>query len=79
MKTYYPIQVIDLRFQVDYLTPKKIWLFEEYDEKPTNIKLYVKLSEHREIKNASGRKQIVELNLFEILLSEIPIQWLIKV
>ena len=30
MKTFYPIQIIDLRFQIDYVTPKKIRLFEEY-------------------------------------------------
>ena len=29
MKDKYPIQVIDLRFQVDHMTPKKIQLFEE--------------------------------------------------
>ena len=29
MKNKYPIQVIDLRFQVDHISPKKIQLFEE--------------------------------------------------
>ena len=29
MKTYYPSQIIDLRFQVDYVTPKIIRYFEE--------------------------------------------------
>ena len=29
MKTFYPIQVIDLRFQIDYITPKEIRLFQE--------------------------------------------------
>ena len=29
MKNYYPIQVIDLRFQVDHNTLKKVQLFEE--------------------------------------------------
>ena len=28
MKTSYHIQVTDLRFQIDYITPKKIRLFE---------------------------------------------------
>ena len=28
MKNKYPIQVIDLRFQVDHVSPKKIQLFE---------------------------------------------------
>ena len=29
MKTYHPKQVIEIGFQVDYLTPKKKRLFEE--------------------------------------------------
>ena len=29
MKINYPIQVIDLRFQVDQINPKKIQLFEK--------------------------------------------------
>ena len=37
MKNYYPIQIIDLRFQVDHILPKKIGLFEEYDPNPINI------------------------------------------
>ena len=31
MKTYYPIQTVDLRIQVDHISPKKLRLFEEYD------------------------------------------------
>ena len=53
IKTYYPIQVNDLRFQVDYVTPKIIKLHEEYDEDPTNTNLYVTLIERREIKKVS--------------------------
>ena len=34
MKTYYPIQVIDLKFQVDYVPPKKFRLREENDKDP---------------------------------------------
>ena len=41
MKTYNPIQVIDIRFRFEYLIPKKIMLFEEYDENPTDSFLYV--------------------------------------
>ena len=29
MNTFYPIQVIDRRFQIEYVTPKKITLLEE--------------------------------------------------
>ena len=34
MKNFYPIQVIDLRFQADHISPKKIQLFEEYRADP---------------------------------------------
>ena len=56
MKTFYPIQVIDLRFQIDYITPDKIRLFEEYEETPENTKLYVKLIKHRENMVSDGNK-----------------------
>ena len=36
MKDKYPIQVIDLRYQADHITPKKIQLFEEYRAGPAN-------------------------------------------
>ena len=39
MKDFFPIQIIDLRFQVDHISPKKIRLFEEYDPNPTNTVL----------------------------------------
>ena len=59
MKDYYPIQRIDLRFQVDHISPKKIILFEEYDDNPTNTILYVILFKHREKKMISdGNKTI---------------------
>ena len=48
MKNYYPIQILDLRFQVDYISPKKIRLFEEHDPNPTNTVLYIILIKHRE-------------------------------
>ena len=50
MKTFYPIQVIDLRLQIDYITPKMIRLFEEYESAPENINLNVILMKHREIR-----------------------------
>ena len=53
MKTFYPIQVIDLRFQIDYVTPKKIRLSEEYENAPENTNLYVILIKHREINMVS--------------------------
>ena len=46
MKNCYPIQIIDLRFQVDHISPKKTRLFEEYDPNPVNTKLHVILIKH---------------------------------
>ena len=34
MKYFYPIQITDLRHQVDHITPKKIQFFEEFSEDP---------------------------------------------
>ena len=53
LKTFYPIQVNDLRFQIDYVTPKKIRFFEEYESAPENTILYVILIKHREINIAA--------------------------
>ena len=58
-KSWYPIQIIDLRFQVDHISPKKIRLFEQYDDNPANTILYIVLIKHREIRMISdGNKNI---------------------
>ena len=41
LKTFYPIQVIDLRLQIDYITPKKIRLFQDFEIAHENTNLYV--------------------------------------
>ena len=58
MKTKYPIQVIDLRFQVDHLNPKKVQLFEEYRGATNNARLFMILIRHREIKMISDGNEI---------------------
>ena len=63
MKNYYPIQIIDLRFQVDHISPKKIRLFEEYDPNPTITVLYVILIKHREIKMISDGNKIISVEV----------------
>ena len=63
MKNYYPIQIVDLRFQVDHISPKKIRLFEEYDPNPTNTNLYVILIKHREIKMISDGNKIISVEV----------------
>ena len=42
MKKFYRNQVIDLRFQVDHISPEKIPLFEE-----NQARLFVIILEHR--------------------------------
>ena len=63
VKNIYPIQVIDLRFQVDYINPKKIQLFEEYRADPANARLYLILIRHREIKMISDGNKITEIQV----------------
>ena len=63
MKDFFPIQIIDLRFQVDHISPKKIRLFEEYDPNPTNTVLYVILIKHREIKMISDGNKIISVEV----------------
>ena len=63
MKTFYPIQIIDLRFQIDYVTPQKIRLFEEYENAPDNTIIYVILIKHREINMVSDGNKITGIDL----------------
>ena len=50
MKNKNPFQVIDLRFQVDDNNLQRIQLFEEYRGATKNIRLFMILSRHREIR-----------------------------
>ena len=65
MKNKYPIQVIDLRFQVDPITPKKIQLFEEYRPEPNNnsnnARLFFVLIRRREIGMISDGNKLIEV------------------
>ena len=63
VKNTYPIQVIDLRFQVDHINPKKIQLFEEYRANPNNARLFLILIRHREIKMISDGNKITEIQV----------------
>ena len=40
MKTKYPIEMIDLRYQSDHIIPKKIQIFHEYATDPDNARLF---------------------------------------
>ena len=63
VKNTYPIQVIDLRFQVDHINSKKIQLFEEYRADPANARLFLILIRHREIKMVSDGNKITEIKV----------------
>ena len=63
MKAFYPIQVNDLRFQIDYITPKEIRLFEDFENAPENTNSYVILIKHRESKMVSDGNKITGTEL----------------
>ena len=63
MKNFYPIQVIDLKFQVDHITPTKIRLFEELSKDPYNGRLFVILIRHRQIEMISDGNKIIEVKV----------------
>ena len=65
LKNKYPIQVIDLRHQIDHISPKKIQLFKEYKNDPVdNIKrLYVILIRHKQIEMISDGKKFIEVKV----------------
>ena len=67
MKTKYPIQVIDHRFQPDHITPKKIHLFEEYRPAPVNnpnsARLYVILIRRTERELISDGNKLIEVKV----------------
>ena len=66
MKNKYPIQVIDLRYQVDHITPKKIQLLEEYRADPANARLYIILIRRREIELISDGNKLIEVKVIKI-------------
>ena len=67
MKNKYPIQVIDLRFQADHITPKQIQLFQEYRadpaNNPNNARLYVILIRRREMELISDGNKLIEVKI----------------
>ena len=58
-KTFYPIQVIGRRFQIDYTKPKKIRHFENYETAPEFTTMYVILIKHKEIKITSDANKTI--------------------
>ena len=63
MKYFYLIQISDLRHQVDHITPKKIQLFEEFSENPSNERLFLILIRHRQVEMISDGNKIIEVKV----------------
>ena len=63
MKSWYPFEIINLRFQVDHVSPKKIRLFEEYDNNQVNTILNMISEKHREIKMISDGSKIIGIEV----------------
>ena len=63
VKYRYPIQITDLRHQVDHITPKKIQLFEEFSEDPANERLFIILVRHRQVEMISDENKIIEVKV----------------
>ena len=63
MRNKYPIQVIDLKYQTDHITPLKIQLFEEYRGNPNHARLYVILIRRREIEFISDGNKLIEVKV----------------
>ena len=63
MKYLYPIQITDLRHQVDHLTPQKIQLFEEFSDDPNVERLFIILIRHRQVEMISNGNKIIEVKV----------------
>ena len=63
MKTKYPIEIIDLRHQVDHITSKKIQLFLEYGSDPENARFFLILIRRREIELISDGNKLIEVKV----------------
>ena len=63
MKRKYPIEILDLRDQTDYIPPKKIQLFLEYSGNPENAKIYLIVIRRREIEIIIDGNKLIEIKV----------------
>ena len=65
MKNKYPFQIIDLRHQVDHISPQTIPLFENFNTDPAivNASLFVILIGHSQIEMISDGKKVIEIKV----------------
>ena len=64
MKNRYPIQIFDLRFQVDHFNPKEIQLHQEHTCATNNARLFTILIRHRYFEMISDGNKITEVIVF---------------
>ena len=63
MKTKYPIEIIDLRYQSDHITTKKIQLFLENGADPENARFFLIIIRRREIELISDGSKLIEVKV----------------
>ena len=68
MKNKYPIQVIDLRHQINHITPNRFQLFGEFITDPANVdaRLFVILIRHRQYEIISDGNEIREIKVIDM-------------
>ena len=66
MKTKYPIEIIDLGHQLDYIPPKKIQLFQGYGADGDNARLFLILILRREMELISDGNKLIEGKVVQI-------------
>ena len=67
MENFNPIQVIDLSFQVHYVTATKTLPFEKYRSNPDNVHVdasfFTMFTRRRELKVLSDGKQLLRIKI----------------
>ena len=63
LKTKYPIEIIDLRHQLDHITPEKTQHFQENATDPDNARLFLILVRYREIELISDGNKLNEVEV----------------
>ena len=64
MKSKHPFHVIDIRHQIDHISPQKIHMFEENRNDPANARFVITLNRHRQIETISDRNKLTEKILY---------------
>ena len=63
MKKKYPVQVLDLRFQVHHINTKKVQLHQEYRGAAKSARMFMIIIRHRDIEMFSDEKKINEVTV----------------